>query len=353
MMKGSCCLLDMMKNIVKKINRALIVSIFIIVCVLLFAPNLLEKPYIYKEITDFSLSHGDGYTLDENTIGIIGKNPYFILDLGNMKDEYDSVYLKFASEIRTDAEFDFYCSNNGFMKDATMVEGIIGEDLKTIYFEGDFENCQYIKISMNLPVGEEVSVKSLEVEAEKFCLDRVFLLFLGIMFIVGFIFIKCGIDEVIYDNTEHQRKFFKVWFRKSRDFVNKYIIAITFVIQFGVLVYFIVSGHLMYALNDDTLKVTLAGGGNGTPSEYLGFNTIHILLGKMFKILFSKFPIVNWITVFYLLVESISFVIMHLLLFHQGIRNNTFLRFCYAIVSLHFSCAWNTLHLQLLHIQQQ
>lgn len=116
---------------------------------------------------------------------------------------------------------------------------------------------------------------------------------------------------------------------KIEMFVNQNIIIITFIMQFGVLIYFIASGHLMYALNDDTLKVTLAGGGNGIPSEYLGYNTIHVILGRAFKQLFIEFPIVNWITVFYLLVENISFAVIHLLIFHQAIRDNIFLRFCW------------------------
>lgn len=70
--------------------------------------------------------------------------------------------------------------------------------------------------------------------------------------------------------------------------------------QVAILVIMLLSNRIVYATNDDTTMIALASGGYGSPSPYI--INMHIALGYGLKFLFTLWPQINWITVFYLTV---------------------------------------------------
>lgn len=70
----------------------------------------------------------------------------------------------------------------------------------------------------------------------------------------------------------------------------------------------VLSSDFYYQTNDDTTIIALAGGAYGQPSIYL--DNIHIFLSYIFKVLFSYFPVINWVTLFFISVLFISFIVI-------------------------------------------
>lgn len=60
------------------------------------------------------------------------------------------------------------------------------------------------------------------------------------------------------------------------------------------------AGQLSFAVNDDTTMVALAGGGYGSPSQYI--INMHMVVGYLLKWLFTIYNDINWVTIFYLFV---------------------------------------------------
>ncbi len=70
--------------------------------------------------------------------------------------------------------------------------------------------------------------------------------------------------------------------------------------QCAILVIMLLNNRIVYATNDDTTMIALASGGYGSPSPYI--INMHMALGYVLKFLFTLWPQINWITVFYLMV---------------------------------------------------
>lgn len=67
----------------------------------------------------------------------------------------------------------------------------------------------------------------------------------------------------------------------------------------------IISSNFYYQTNDDTTIIALASGAYGSPSIYL--DNIHVFLSYIFKLLFTYLPVVNWITIFFIIMLFASF----------------------------------------------
>lgn len=78
--------------------------------------------------------------------------------------------------------------------------------------------------------------------------------------------------------------------------------------QLIILITIICTHNLSFATNDDTTMVALSAGGYGQPSVYI--INMHIIIGYLLKILFSIFPIINWVTIFFLIVYLLCFFLL-------------------------------------------
>lgn len=75
---------------------------------------------------------------------------------------------------------------------------------------------------------------------------------------------------------------------------------LAFVSQIVILLIINAAGQLSFATNDDTTMVALAGGGYGSPSQYI--INMHIVIGYLLKWLFTICNDINWVAIFYLFV---------------------------------------------------
>lgn len=78
------------------------------------------------------------------------------------------------------------------------------------------------------------------------------------------------------------------------------------------------TGNLVYATNDDTTMLAICSGGYGTPSAYI--INMHMLVGYILKILFTAYPHVNWLTVFFLSVIFLSQLVLDYVLLSEKDR---------------------------------
>lgn len=97
----------------------------------------------------------------------------------------------------------------------------------------------------------------------------------------------------------------------------------------------ILSSNFYYQTNDDTTIIALASGAYGQPSVYL--DNIHIFLGYVFKTLFYYLPVINWITIFFIIVLFTSFIIIDYLAVKLCVNFNYF---NYLIVFITIEISW-------------
>lgn len=97
---------------------------------------------------------------------------------------------------------------------------------------------------------------------------------------------------------------------KNKQLITKFIMI--FISQIILMLFLLFTNNIVYATNDDTTMVSLAGGGYITPSEYLA--NIHILLGIILKELFLLAPSINWVTVLYLMSYLLSIFVLDIFL---------------------------------------
>lgn len=90
--------------------------------------------------------------------------------------------------------------------------------------------------------------------------------------------------------------------RKVKDL---YPTLLLLAIQIIIFILVFLSSNFYYQTNDDTTMIALASGAYGTPSIYL--DNIHVFLSYLFVWLFTYFPVINWITVFFLICLFCSF----------------------------------------------
>lgn len=101
---------------------------------------------------------------------------------------------------------------------------------------------------------------------------------------------------------------------------HKTLISAIF-LQAGIMAYLICEDRLMYGTNDDTTMVAIAAGGyGGTPSPYIV--NIHMLIGYILKTLYTYLPAVNWMTVTYLVMYVLAFLVIDSILAGQC-KNNS------------------------------
>lgn len=313
----------------------LIIAIVIIIalCIYNINPQIMTSMRIVKSINDLSLAHGEGYVQYGNSFVNQEENAYFVYDLGDEVGNYEMIelYLDMRRGSQEEILIDLYHSNEGTEANRILVQENLLLKEKKVQFLDNYGTDHYIRIYVHAPIGETYTISYITVSKEIFTLTPIALLIIGAGTIILYaicIFLK--IDKWIHGLMP---KLYSGW-HSFKDIVNRNIVLVTFIAQAGVLIYFIMSHRLMYVLNDDTLKVTLAGGGNGECSEYLGYNTIHIFLGEIFKLLFSVLPVINWITIFYLLVDTLAFTTVDVLMFSYGVRYNIFFRFTFCVISI-------------------
>lgn len=99
------------------------------------------------------------------------------------------------------------------------------------------------------------------------------------------------------------------------------------IIVFGLV---ILKGDLVYATNDDTTMVAIAGGGYGKPSEYIV--NMHFVIGKLLKQLFIHFPIINWMTVLFVFLIFFSAININSFLFKNA-KFSSIKYFFYSIIN--------------------
>lgn len=327
--------IEKMKNKTQLYEKLILIIISVIVSVLCLYginPKNMTVMKTVKSMDDLSSAHGEGYLQQGNCFINQEENAYFVIDIGEVTQNYEMIelHVDMKHPMVEDVLVDLYHSNEGTEADKVLVKGKLPVGKHKLYFIDDFGKDHFIRIYVHAPVGEEYTISYIAMASETFGFKPITLLMTSIgAAILYAICIMLKLDKWIHNKMS---KIYSAW-RYGQQFVNRNIIIISFIIQAGILIYFIASARLMYVLNDDTLKVTLAGGGNGISSEYLGYNTIHIFWGKIFKILFSVFPVINWITVFYLLIDTLAFATVNFLMFHYVIKDNRFLRYCFCIMS--------------------
>ena len=84
--------------------------------------------------------------------------------------------------------------------------------------------------------------------------------------------------------------------------------TVLFASQLVILLLMIVTGRLVYVMNDDTTMIAIASGGYGSPSEYV--INLHMLLGYVLKYLFTICNKVNWVTVVFLFSDMLSVFVL-------------------------------------------
>lgn len=324
-----------MKNKTQLYEKLILITISVmvsVICIYSINPKIMTSMKTVKSIEDLSSAHGEGYLQQGNCFVNQEENAYFVYDLGEVTENYEMIelYVNMKNTMTEDVLVDLYHSNEGTEADKVLVREKLSVGEPTVKFIDDFGTDHYIRIYVHAPVGEEYTISYIAMAKEAFTLKPMSLLLICIG--TAILYVVCIIlklDRLIHNVMP------KIYssYCYGKKFVNRNIVVISFMVQVGVLVYFIASARLTYVLNDDTLKVTLAGGGNGVSSEYLGYNTIHIFLGKIFRMFFSAFPVINWITVFYLLVDTLAFATVNFLMFHYVIKDNSFLRYCFCIIS--------------------
>ncbi len=289
---------------INRINLKRILGVILSICfccvlLLKIKPDVLLSPKVTKNYTDFSLAHGEGYVQEGNKFTVTERKSYFIFDLDTLSEDYCGIRLVFEPDgfsKKGSVDVKIGHSISGNMAEEKTVSGTLEKGESVLSLKQDYGTDQYLRISIGMPVGETYVLKAIEIEQLRVSINfwsvLIILLLSCIIYLAAYVVIillKIFVEKVV---PKLERKF------------DKYALVIALISQIVILCYFIISGHLKFALNDDTLKVSMAGGAYGKPSEYLGYNTIHIFLGWLFKVLFTYLPVINWITVVYLIVQS-------------------------------------------------
>ena len=300
---------------------SLALTVFIMWCITpgyIFSSDITKA----KEFHDFSTAHGEGYTQEENRFTVTENKSYFIYDLQELDKDYSALCLVFdpdGFDKKQDVTVRVGYAASADMGDIKYISGILKAGESVLKLEQDFEKKRYLSISVDIPIGSTYILDAIEIEEPKTTLNAAAVL------------VSLTLATVLWGVILLVRRVFGAGLKKLAAKIERmfdqYSIVAASVFQVTILLYFILSNHLVFALNDDTLKVAMAGGAYGKPSEYLGYNTIHILLGWMFKFLFTYLPVINWITVFYLVVESVSVFGMQVLLLRKSKIQDSSIRF--------------------------
>lgn len=118
---------------------------------------------------------------------------------------------------------------------------------------------------------------------------------------------------------------------------NKIKFIILTVSQLFILIILIGFNKIYFATNDDTTMVDLASGAYGKCSPYI--INIHIIMGYIYNILFEAVPMINWITVSYIIIYIFSGMVLNYIFCHKGHFGIIFstLTLSYLIVISYFS----------------
>lgn len=276
-----------MRRVIESIYISTLVALFIFVAIR--GQYIMNGELYVKTLDDFSGIHGEGFTYQDGIIEVVDDNAYFVIDIGVQATEYYGmdIFISNLDASNASAVFSIGHSSAGDESDMVIepqIEFSNGENI----IEGEFGYDQYIRFIIDAPQGTTFSIDMIKVLIKTVKLTLIDILVFSLAFIGFFCF--------------HQFMFLRI----SKKLLDYHYIIIGAIGEGLVLLYFIFSNRLIFATNDDTLKVAMAGGAYGKPSEYIGYNTVNILLGKLLKILFTYLPVINWITVLYLFIISFS-----------------------------------------------
>lgn len=96
---------------------------------------------------------------------------------------------------------------------------------------------------------------------------------------------------------------------------KKLNLAILILSQISLLALLLYMDEIYYVVHDDNVMVDIASGAYGEVSQYIV--NMHIALGWMLKGLFGLFPFVNWVSIFYLFIYLLSFIILDIVFYNK------------------------------------
>lgn len=347
-----------MKYLFKRIVWGVISILISILCVYIIKPETIISQEIVESIEDLSLAHGEGYVQEGNRFINQEENAFFVYDLGEGIEKYEAIdlFLDVSGEMeQQNISVDLYHSSEGSEIDKVLVSGELPAGEKEIQFVDDFSADRFIRIYVHAPVGQAYTISAIAVERQTFNLNILSaILIFFIATVIYFIGRKVGIVEQIcrlvkwlwnkYDAI--LERIFSACKNHMMKCSPKRIKQEQYMLLLGsqiILLFFMIwSDKLLYATNDDTTMVAIAGGGYVTPSEYIV--NMHIVAGWLLKGLFTALPGINWVTIFYLFGYLVSFVLLDKIVIEkiagsplQFFGKAIILDICFGILMGHFS----------------
>lgn len=300
-----------MKIRIEKIIWTVVAVGLSVLILFLIKPDLLVSSGVTKSITDLSSAHGEGYIQEGNDFTITSEDSYFIFDLQKLNHDYTALRLVFDPEgfdKKQDVEIDVDYSAMGTMAEDEQISGVLLEGERVLRLEQDFGTRQYLCIHVKLPVGSTYTLEAIEIEQSVIELNITSLLAIAILTLFFYILIMfLHLDRLICNFCKYIGKGWnaiadrlEVW--ETRIIAENHGRKIEMLLLFGsqllITLLFIITQKLVYATNDDTTMLAIAGGGYGKTSPYV--INMHYVVGAFLKILFDCFSGINWMTILFL-----------------------------------------------------
>lgn len=347
-----------MKCLWEKISWAVASVLVSFLCVYIINPEAISSQQIVRSIEDLSLAHGEGYVQEGNCFKNETENAYFVYDLGEGTEKYEAIDLFFDFQGETGQQsipIDLYHSSEGSEVDKVLVKGELTAGESKAQFVDDFQADRFIRIYVHAPIGQIYTITSIAIEGDAINLNivSISLILLGSVMIY-FVGRKFDIFKLLFEFFKwlwgkYDQTLDKAFYSGRKYLANhdsKEVKRLQFLIcicsQAAILLWTIGTNRLLYATNDDTTMVAIAGGGYVAPSEYIV--NMHIVIGYLLKALFTILPGINWVTVFYLMVYIVSFVCIDLVIIDKrGVNEFQFVGrtvvadVCFALLIGHFT----------------
>lgn len=347
-----------MRSLFEKASWAA-VSLFIsVLSIYILKPETIISQQIIRSIDDLSLAHGEGYSQNGNCFVNEEENAYFVYDLGEGTEKYEAIDLFFETNEYMDQQnvvIDLYHSGEGSEVDKVLVSGKLLSGENKVQFTDDFGADRFIRLYVRTPVGQPYTISSIGIENHALNINIISLPFILIIsLIIYFIGLKLEIIKLIfniikclwskYDQILNRcfEGYEKYASKHSLKSVNRTKFLICILSQVIILILMIMTNKLLYATNDDTTMIAIAGGGYVVPSQYIV--NMHIVIGYLLKGLFTAFPVINWVTVLFLLIYAVSFICMDKIIVErsgesllQFAGNIIILDICFILLLGHFT----------------
>lgn len=321
-----------MKSRVGKIIWGVVAVGLSVMILLLVKPDLLVSSGVTKSVTDLSSVHGEGYMQEQNDFIVTSEDSYFIFDLQKLNHDYTALRLVFNPEgfdEKQDVEVDVDYSAVGTMAEEEQISGVLSAGESVLRLEQNYGTKQYLRIHVNLPVGSTYTLQAIEIEQSVIELNIISLFAIAILTLSFYILINfLHLDSLICKFLKYIGKGWnavidrmEVW--ETRIAVEKQGRKIEMLLLFGsqllIVLLFISMKKLVYATNDDTTMLAIAGGGYGKASPYV--INMHYVVGTFLKILFDCLPGINWMTILFLAILIGAIYCIDVILVEKEQRN--------------------------------